>query len=92
MLCAVFVWINVTEDNSVKIIRRFDNVSVVLEGESALLKKDMAIFEIIDKSVNVTVSGNENKVNNLNDDDIVVYVDVKNVKETEFRIHIYQEF
>ena len=82
LICAVFVWINVTEDNSVKIIRRFDNVSVVLEGESALLKKDMAIFEIIDKSVNVTVSGNENKVNNLNDDDIVVYVDVKNVKET----------
>lgn len=81
LLCAVFIWINVTEDNSVKIIRRFDNISVALEGESALLKKDMAVFEIVDKFVSVTVSGNENKVNDLRDEDVVVYVDVKKVDE-----------
>ncbi|MBQ8207724.1 MAG: hypothetical protein IJZ89_03210 [Clostridia bacterium] len=81
LLCAIFIWSNVTERNAETSSRRFDNVSVVVEGESALLKNNLAVFELIDKTVSVTVEGAKNKVDALTDEDIVAYVNVGEVSE-----------
>ena len=79
LLCAVFIWANVSEDSTVTATRRFDNVSVVVEGEASLARNDLAVFELLDKTVSITVEGAKNKVDELTDDDIVAYIDVSDV-------------
>lgn len=79
LLCAVFIWLNVYDENAETATRKFDNVSVVIEGEAALSKNDLAVFELIDKTVSVTASGAKNKVDSLDEDDIVAYVNVGDV-------------
>lgn len=81
LLCAIFIWTNVAESNSETVSRRFDNVSVVIEGESSLSKSDLAVFELIDKTVSVTVEGSKSKVDQLTDEDIVAYISVADVTE-----------
>lgn len=81
LLCAFFIWADVTESSDALSSRRFDNVSVVIEGESALIKNNMAVFELIDKTVSVTVEGTKNKVDGLTEDDIVASIDVGDVTE-----------
>lgn len=81
LLGAVFVWVNVYDANAETTRRRFDNISVVIEGETTLAKNDLAVFELIDKTVSVNVEGAKNRVESLDDDDIVAYVDVSDVDE-----------
>ncbi len=79
LLGAVFVWVNVYDDNAETALRRFDNISVVIEGETSLARKDLAVFELLDKTVSITVEGSKNRVNSLDEDDIVAYVNVGEV-------------
>ncbi len=79
LLGAVFVWINVYDANAETMSRRFDNISVVIEGETALAKNDLAVFELLDKTVSVTVEGAKNRVESLHEDDIVAYINVGEV-------------
>lgn len=81
LLCAVFVWGNVYDANAETASRRFDNINVVIEGETTLSKKDLAVFELIDKTVSITVEGAKNRVDSLDEDDIVAYVNVGEVEE-----------
>ncbi|MEE0970679.1 MAG: CdaR family protein [Clostridia bacterium] len=80
LLCAIFIWANVYESSAVTSSRVFHNVIVEIEGENSLSKRDLAVFELIDKTVSVTVSGAQNKVNDLSEDDVVAYVDVSDVE------------
>lgn len=80
LLCAIIIWVNVSESSEEKITREFSNISVVVENESALLKNGMAVFDIIDNTVNVTVNGSRNRVNALSEDDIVAYVDAGEIE------------
>ena len=79
LLGAVFVWVNVYDANAETARRKFDNISVVIEGETALSKNDLAVFDLLDKTVSVTVEGAKNRVDSLDDDDIIAYVDVADV-------------
>ena len=81
LLCALIIWVNVSENSAETVSRRFDNINVIIEGESGLLKNDLAVFDLIDKTVSVTVSGAKNKVNSLTDEDIFAYIDVSDVRE-----------
>ncbi|MBQ8005030.1 MAG: hypothetical protein IJ303_01805, partial [Clostridia bacterium] len=81
LLCAIFIWINVDQSNAESSVRRFDNINVVIEGEAALLRNDLTVFELIDKTVSVTVEGAKSKVDALSDENIVAYVDVSEVSE-----------
>ena len=81
LLGAVFVWVNVYDANAEIARRRFDNITVVIEGESSLAKNNLAVFELIDKTVSVTVEGAKNRVESLYEDDIVAYVNVADVDE-----------
>ncbi len=81
LLGALVIWVNVSENSAETISRRFDNINVVIEGEVALSKNDLAVFDLIDKTVSVNVSGAKNRVNSLTDEDIVAYIDVSDVKE-----------
>ncbi len=76
LLGAVFVWVNVYDSNAETAHRKFDNISVVIEGEANLARKDLAVFDLIDKTVSVTVEGAKNRVDSLDEDDIVAYVNV----------------
>ena len=79
LLCAIFIWANVSQSSTETSIRRFDNVSVVVEGESALMRNNLTVFGLEDKIVSVTVEGAKNKVDALTDEDIVAYIDVGEV-------------
>ncbi len=79
LLCAVFIWFNVYDKNVETSTRRFDNISVVIEGETTLAKNNLAVFELIDKTVSVTATGAKNKVDSLDENDIVAYIDVGEV-------------
>lgn len=81
LLCAIVIWANVNENSTEKVTREFGNIPVVIEGESALSKNNMAVFELFDKTVNVSVEGAKNRINKLNDSDIVAYVDVSEITE-----------
>lgn len=82
LFCALLIWFNVTDSSAEISSRSFDNVSVVIEGESALSRNNMAVFELIDKTVSVSVEGAKNKVDSLDEDDIVAYINVSDVKTT----------
>lgn len=79
---SLLVWFNVTDSSAEIASRSFDNVSVVIEGESALSRNNMAVFELLDKTVSVSVEGAKNKVDALDEDDIVAYINVSDVKTT----------
>ena len=81
LLCAIVIWANVNENSTEKVTREFGNIPVVIEGESVLAKNNMAVFEVFDKTVNVSVEGAKNKINKLSDSDIVAYVDVSEITE-----------
>lgn len=79
LLCAILIWTNISESSAEITSRRFDNINVVIEGETALARKELAVFELIDKTVSITFEGAKNKVDALTDEDIVAYIDVGEV-------------
>ncbi len=81
-LCAIFIWANVYESTAVTAERTFDNIPVIIRGENALSRKNLAVFELIDKTVKVTLDGAENKINELEDEDISAYIDVSEIEAT----------
>ena len=54
LLCAILIWTNISESSAEITSRRFDNINVVIEGETALARKELAVFELIDKTVSIT--------------------------------------
>ena len=82
LCCAILIWVNVSESSDEKITREFSDISVTVEGESALLKKGKAVFDIIDDVVSVTVNGSKTRVDALSDDEIKAYVDVSELDES----------
>ena len=79
LLCAILILTNISESSAEITSRRFDNINVVIEGETALARKELAVFELIDKTVSITFEGAKNKVDALTDEDIVAYIDVGEV-------------
>lgn len=82
LLTAILIWFNVSESKVDIITREFGGVSIVVEGEGTLEKKNLAVFDGLQQVVTVTVEGSRTKVDKLSDDDIVAYIDVSDISET----------
>lgn len=82
LCCAILIWANVSETDNEGVTREFSGISVSVEGESALLKKGKAVFDVLDRTVKVTVYGSKMKVNSLSDDEITAFVDVSELDES----------
>lgn len=83
LLCALLIWIYVSEANGPDIDKTFNNVKVVFEGESVMRdSKGLIISEMYNNSVRVVLSGNRRVVSSLNSADLVAVIDLNDISRT----------
>lgn len=81
LLCAIVIWANVNESSTETVTKEFVNIPITIEGETALSKNDMAVFDVFEETVSITFEGSKSRIEKLNESDIVAYVDVSEISE-----------
>jgi YbbR domain-containing protein len=83
VLCALLIWVYVTDTQGEDFTKNFPNVQVVFEGESTMREaRELIITEADTNSVRVTLSGNRRTVSGLSDSDLTVVIDLSNITKT----------
>ncbi len=83
LVCALLIWVYVTDTVGTDIDRSFPGVKVVLEGESAMRdSRGLIISEIDVNSVKVNLSGNRRTVASLDSADLKVVIDLNGISKT----------
>lgn len=83
VLCALLLWVYVTETRGEDITKTYPGVQVVFEGESSIREsRELIITESSHSSVSVTLTGNRRTLMNLVSSDMTATVDVNNITRT----------
>lgn len=82
LVAAFSLWLYVVTVVNTELEDTFENIPVVLQGESFLTDRGLMITDGHDSTVTVSVFGNRNYISRLNKGNITVIADVSNVNET----------
>ena len=83
LLCAILIWVYVSEATGPDIDKTFNNVKVVFEGESVMRDaKGLIISEMYTNSVRVSLTGNRRVVSSLNAADLTAVIDLNDISRT----------
>jgi len=83
LICALLIWVYVTETQGEDITAPFTGVKVVFEGESTMRDSRGLIVSDADvTSVKVTLTGNRRTISGLNAADLSVVVDLTGISKT----------
>lgn len=83
LLCALLIWVYVTEANGPDITQTFNNVAVVFDGESVMRdSRGLIVSEKNNNSVRVVLSGNRRVIASLDAADLAVSIDLNSISLT----------
>lgn len=83
LLCALLIWVYVTDANGPDITQTFNNVRVVFDGESVMRdSRGLIVSEMNNNSVRVVLNGNRRVISGLNPADLVVVLDLNGISRT----------
>ena len=83
LVCALLIWVYVTDTVGEDIDRPFSGVKVVFEGENAMREsRGLVISDINTTSVKVNISGNRRTVSSLDSADLTVVIDLNGITKT----------
>ena len=83
LVCALLIWVYVTESTGIETDRPFPGVSVVYEGENSMREsRGLIISERGATSARVTLSGNRRTISALDQADLRVVIDLNDINST----------
>ena len=83
LICALLIWVYVTDTVGTDIDKPFPGVKVVFEGETAMREsRGLVISDVDTTSAKVSISGNRRSVSSLEPADLTVVIDLNGITKT----------
>lgn len=83
VVCALLIWVYVTDTQGEDIDKTFQGVKVVFEGETTMREsRGLIVSDIENNSLRVTLTGNRRTVSALNAADLTAVIDLNGISKT----------